>query len=109
VSRVLSIAKNTSSCGGEGLNILARLRSLFIPSRCILYLPGITYLPHIISITNPILRLKNPAQMTNRVREDIDNFMRHKAIDENRKFSDILDDCLQHCFGKEMEKTKKQK
>lgn len=36
---VLSIAKNASACGWEGLSSnLARPRSLFSPSRCILYL-----------------------------------------------------------------------
>ena len=38
--------------------------------------------------------------------EDIDNFMRHKAIEEDRKFSDVLETCLRSCYGKEMEKEK---
>jgi hypothetical protein len=29
----------------------------------------------------------------------------HKAIEEDRKFSDVLETCLKQCYGKEMEKV----
>jgi hypothetical protein len=40
------------------------------------------------------------------IREDIDLFMRHLAIDQKKKFSDVLDDCLNTCFEKELKKRK---
>jgi hypothetical protein len=43
------------------------------------------------------------------IREDIDQFMRHLAIDKNKKFSDILDDCLIACFAKRLEEKKEKR
>jgi hypothetical protein len=39
--------------------------------------------------------------------EDIDRFIRYRAIEQDKKFSDILEDCLRYCFSKELEKAKR--